>query len=210
MNAGMRRYLSSADSLAELTLQNVEAALVTYQGRWALRLVEAAEPDEDGYTIAMLAGSDFQNGMIETEIAGDRRADAPAEMRGFVGLAFRVQDAGTRFECFWIRPTNGRADDQVRRNHATQYASYPDYPWHRLRTETPGLYESYTDLVPGAWTKIKIEVQGVRARLYVHGAEQPCLIVNDLKMGDTRGQIALWIGAGTEAHFSKLVLTPYK
>jgi len=30
-------------------------------------------------------------------------------------------------------------------------------------------------------------------RLYVNGAQQPTLIVNDLKMGDTEGAIALWI-----------------
>lgn len=35
------------------------------------------------------------------------------------------------------------------------------------------------------------------------------LIVNDLKTGaQTRGAIALWIDAGTEAHFRDLRLTP--
>jgi hypothetical protein len=106
----------------------------------------------------------------------------------------------------YLRPTNGRADDQLRRNHSTQYISYPDYPWYRLREESPAVYESYTDLVPGAWTPVKIVVSGQRAELYVNRAEQPCLIVNDLKLGATRGQIALWIGAGTEAYFSTLVI----
>jgi hypothetical protein len=46
-----------------------------------------------------------------------------------------------------LRPTNGRADDQVRRNHSTQYISYPDFPWYRLREETPGMYESYSDSI---------------------------------------------------------------
>lgn len=107
-----------------------------------------------------------------------------------------------------MRPTNGRADDQLRRNHATQYISHPDYPWYKLREENPGVYESYVDLVPGAWTDIKIEVEGVRARLYVNGSKQPCLIVNDLKLGETRGQIALWVGSGTEAHFSQVQVKP--
>src|SRR5688572_33379506 len=114
-------------------------------------------------------------------------------MRGFVGIAFRVQKQGIGFECFYLRPTNGRADDQLRRNHATQYVSHPDYPWFRLREENPGVYESYTDLVPGEWTKVKIVVSGVQAQLYVNGAEQPCLIVNDLKLGHIEGLIALWI-----------------
>ena len=193
-------------SLAELELHHVAAELVTYRGRHAVRLIEQAEPTPSDHAIAVLAGSDFKDGVIETEIAGALRKDAPQDMRGFVGLAFRVQPHGSRFECFYLRPTNGRADDQLRRNHATQYVSHPEYPWFRLREETPGVYESYTDLVPGAWTKIRIVVAGLRAQLHVNGAEQPCLVVNDLKLGETQGKIALWIGAGTEAYFSTIVV----
>ena len=191
------------NSLSVLELQHVEAELVSYQGRRAVRLVEQ---EESISTIAILAGSSFRNGVIETEIAGALRKDAPQDMRGFVGLAFRVQPHGAQYECFFLRPTNARADDQLRRNHSTQYISHPDYPWHRLREETPGMYESYTDLLPGAWTAVRIVVAGIRAELYVNGAEQPCLLVNDLKLGETQGQIALWIGAGTEAYFSPLVV----
>jgi len=73
-----------------------------------------------------------------------------------------------------------------------------------LRKETPGKYESYVDLVPGEWTKVKISVTGVKARLYVHGSDQPTLVVNDLKLGLAKGAIGLWIGPGTVAHFSNL------
>jgi hypothetical protein len=45
-------------------------------------------------------------------------------------------------------------------------------------------------------------------RLYVNGASQPTLLVNDLKLGDRSGAIALWIGLGTEAHFANLRLKP--
>ena len=191
----------SLSSLSELELCNVEAGLVSYQGRQAVRLIEQGESD---CAIAILSVSDFRNGVIETEIAGMPRRDAPQDMRGFIGIAFRVQPHGSRFECFFLRPTNGRADDQLRRNHSTQYISYPDYPWYRLREEAPGVYESYTDLVPAAWIPVRIAVSGIRAELYVNRAEQPCLIVNDLKLGESQGQIALWIGSGTEAYFSTL------
>jgi hypothetical protein len=69
------------------------------------------------------------------------------------------------------------------------------------------VYESYTDLVVGEWTRIKIFVSGVRAELCVNEAEQPCLIVKDLKLGETQGQIALWVGNGTEAYFSDVKIT---
>jgi len=68
------------------------------------------------------------------------------------------------------------------------------------------VYESYVDLEPGAWTKIKIAVSGTKAKLYVNGADQPTLIVNDLKLGESHGQIALWIGVDTEAYFSRITV----
>ncbi len=71
------------------------------------------------------------------------------------------------------------------------------------------MYESYVDLVPGEWTKVKIEVRGAHARLFVHGAEQPTLIVRDLKTGPgARGSIALWTDDGTVAHFRNVTVYP--
>ena len=122
-----------------------------------------------------------------------------------MGVAFRLQDGDPyKYECFYIRPTNGRADDQVRRNNSTQYISHPDYPWHRLRGEYPKKYESYADMAPGEWIKMKIEVSGEKAKLYLHGDEQPCLIVNDLKLGSSSGKIALWLHSTTLAYYRNL------
>jgi hypothetical protein len=135
-------------------------------------------------------------------VAGFPRSGAPEGARGFVGIAFRVRPDASQFEAIYLRPTNGRSEDQLRRNHSTQYISHPDFPWFRLRDENPGVYESYTDLLPATWTPVKIVVDGERAALYVNKSEQPCLIVNDLKLGISHGGIALWIGGGTEAYFS--------
>jgi hypothetical protein len=119
-------------------------------------------------------------------------------------LAFHVQERGERYQVLYLRPTNGRAEDQLRRNHATQYQAFPGYPWHRLRSEEPGVYESYVDLEPGSWTEIRIELGKNSARLFVHGSPQPSLIVNDLKTSDRNGRVALWIGPETVGHFSGL------
>ena len=51
-------------------------------------------------------------------------------------------------------------------------------------------------------------MQGTTARLFVHGAAQPALIVNDLKLGDAPGAVALWIGPGTEGYFTGLTIKP--
>jgi hypothetical protein len=57
------------------------------------------------------------------------------------------------------------------------------------------------------WTKMKIEVAGTKARLYVNGASQPCLIVNDLRLDDVRGQIGLWAFIAPDSYFSDLSVT---
>ena len=159
--------------------------------------------------LAAIDGLDFANGVIEAEIAGALASEAAEGARGFVGIAFRLRNDMKTYDAFYLRPTNGLAEDQERRNHAVQYISHPDWPWSRLRKETPSRYESYVDLVPGVWTRVKIEVRGDRARLYVHGQEQPTLIVNDVKSGaDGKGAVALWIGPGTVAHFRNLTVEP--
>ena len=106
---------------------------------------------------------------------------------------------------FTLRPTNGCADDQEPRNHSAQYISLPEWSWSRLLSK----YEAYVDLVPGTWTKIKIEVRGEQARLYVHDNEQPTLIVKDVKSGaNGHGGVALWLEPGTVAHFRNLTVEP--
>lgn len=177
---------------------------VTYRGHQALRLVEATNATAEG--VALVNGVEFKDGTIDLDVAGLPGAGSSDTARGFVGIAFRSAAHAAAFECFYIRPTNGRADDQLRRNHSTQYVSEPEFPWQRLRTEHPGVYESYVDLETGAWTHLRIEVDGGRARLFVNGAPQPALIVNDLKRGAVSGQVGLWIGAGTEAYFRDLQL----
>jgi len=177
-----------------------------------LRVADAAAPNAgDGVDLVILTKTEFQDGVIELELTGEPGPNAGGGARGFVGVAFRVfPDAAKdalKYECFYLRPTNGRADDQVRRNHSVQYISFPDFPWQRLRKEFPEKYESYVDLVPGEWTKVKIEVRGDKARLYVHDSQQPVLVVDDLKHGRGQGQIALWIGPGTVAHFADLRVT---
>ena len=200
------------DSLSGLQPHDVTLEAVTYQGRKSVRVtpkVAAAEEraalkNDEGGGIAVLLGSSFHDGTIELDVAGKPRPGAVPDARGFVGVAFRVASDPSKYECFYIRPTNGRAEEQVRRNHSAQYISMPDYQWSRLRKESPERYESYVDLVPGEWTKLKVEVNGAKARLYVNGSAHPTLIVNDLKFGDSKGALALWIGLGTEAYFSNL------
>ena len=67
--------------------------------------------------LAIVPNSDFKDGIIELDVAGSPIPQVP-NARGFIGVAFRVQARPDSFECFYIRPTNGRANDQLRRNHS--------------------------------------------------------------------------------------------
>ena len=131
-----------------------------HRGKKAVRIVEV--PGVNAETLAIVPDSDFEDGTIELELAGQVLPGAPPTSRGFVGVAFRVDPKSLAYDCFYLRPENGRADDQLRRNHSAQYISHPDFTWQRLRTEQPGVYESYVDLEPGAWTKRADRRQGRR------------------------------------------------
>ena len=195
----------SLDSPDQLKQINVKVETVTFKGRKALRVRDAAPAGSgDEGRLVVLPKTDFQDGIIEVDLTGEPGPNASETARGFVGIAFRLAADQSRFECIYLRPTNGRAEDQVRRNHSVQYISIPGFPWPLLRKDFPEKYESYVDLVAGEWTKVKIEVRGEKARLYVNGVEQPTLLVNDLKQGQSKGSVALWIGPGTLAHFSNL------
>lgn len=187
----------------------VNADVGVYRGRHALHMLNddstlSSSGPSGGESLAIVKGSDLKDGTIEVELVGMPRQGSNSQSRGFVGIAFRIQGDVEKFENFYLRFTNGRAEDQLRRNHSTQYSSFPDFPWSRLRQENPGVYESYVDIEENAWTRIKIVVSGAKAKLYVNGVDQPSLMVNDLKLGESHGRVALWAGSDTEGYFSNL------
>jgi hypothetical protein len=204
--------LETADGV---TLINAKAEPATHQGKRGLRITVSDEAlkqlkpgDGELNPLAIIDGVEFSNGVIEAEISGAPAPGSGEGARGFVGIAFRMQPDRRTYDAFYLRPTNGRADDQVRRNHSAQYISNPAWPWPRLRKETPEKYEAYVDLEPGVWTKVKIEVRGEQARLYVHDQPQPTLIINDVKTGaQGAGAVAMWVGPGTIAHFRNVTIS---
>ena len=159
----------------------------------------------DEPTYAKVIGSNFKNGTIEVKVLSRLLPDAPEFARGFIGIAFRIDENNDRFESLYIRPTNGRNENQLRRNRSTQYFSYPDYKFDRLRAESPGEYESYADMGLDEWIDLKVKVDGEHAELYVNNSDHPVLVVNDLKHGpDKEGAVALWVEEGTEGFFKDL------
>jgi hypothetical protein len=196
------------ESTSGLKFIQVKGEAVTYKGRKAVKITDdAPQTAGDAGRIALVPKTMFQDGVIELDLVGDVMPGVGPGARGFVGLVFRSAPDASHFECFYLRPTNPRSDDQVRRNHSAQYISVPGFPWQLLREKFPEKYETYVDLQPGEWTKVKIAVDGTHAKLFVHDASQPALIVNDLKQPVAGGVIGLWVGPGTVAHFSNLRFT---
>ena len=191
---------------SNLVANKFAMSIEKFQGKQVVKVAkDPAVKEVDEPTFVRIKNLDFTDGDIEVSVLSRLLPTAAPSDRGFIGVAFRINDSNTAFECIYIRPTNGRAEDQVRRNHSIQYFSYPEYKFSRLRKENPEMYESYADMGLNEWIKMKIVVQDNRAKLFLNNQQQPSLIVNDLKHGaGVSGAIGLFVDVGTEGYFKDL------
>lgn len=174
----------------EFELNNVKASVVKLKGQKVLKMerdLEALPFDKDNMvatvdepTYAKLKGIDFENGIIEVKVLSSLLESAPDFARGFIGVAFHIDDSNTNFQSIYIRPTNGRAENQFRRNHTVQYFSYPDYKFDRLRKEFPETYETYADIGLDEWITLRIEINDRKATLYINDQKHPSFIVDEM------------------------------
>jgi hypothetical protein len=190
----------------KLEAVNVSLSIEKLRGRDVVKAIKDSTVKEfDEPTFVKIKGVDLRNGTIEVKVLSRLLKNAPEFARGFIGIAFRINEGNTKYESIYIRPTNARADDQMRRNHSIQYYAYPDYKFDRLRKESPERYEAYADMELNKWITLRIVVKDAKAKLYINKMPQPSLIVNDLKHGpDASGAIGLWVETGTEGYFSDL------
>jgi hypothetical protein len=196
---------------SNLEASRVYMSIEKMNGKQVVKVVkDSTQNGADLPTFVKIKGIDFKDGIIEIKVLSRLLKTAPASARGFIGVAFHIDEQNSKFEGIYLRPTNGRAEDQLRRNHSIQYFSYPDYDFDRLRKEAEGVYESYADMGLNEWITMRIEVRGKQAKLFLNDNKQPSLIVNDLKLGDNvSGAIGLWVDGGTEGYFKDLKITKY-
>jgi len=194
---------------SNIEANHVYMSIEKMNGKQVVKVVkDSTQTGSDLPTFVKIKGIDFKDGTIEIKVLSQLLKTAPAYARGFIGVAFHIDSLNSKFEGIYLRPTNGRSDDQLRRNHSIQYFSYPDYDFDRLRKEAEGVYESYADMGLNEWITMRIEVKGKQAKLFLNDNKQPSLIVNDLKLGDNvSGAIGLWVDAGTEGYFKDLKIT---
>ncbi|MFH2003099.1 MAG: hypothetical protein ABIK28_25765 [Planctomycetota bacterium] len=137
---------------------------------------------------ACLDGVEFENGVIEMDVAVDGS-------RSYPGLVFRMQSEET-YERFYIRPHRaGLYPD------ALQYTPvfHGDSPWQLYSGEG---YTAGANLPVGRWFHLKMEIKGNQARVFVDGDGQPALEIHDLKHGTSRGTIGVYGPPDQSAFFS--------
>jgi hypothetical protein len=183
----------------KLTLcTNCKAEAITIHEKEAFQLTVSG-----GNGFAWLTGETFTNGTIEFDLKGKDMLQ-----QSFIGIAFHAIDE-KQFDVVYFRPFNFRAEDPVRKIHAVQYASGPDYGWERLRKEHNGQYEKEITPAPdpNEWFHAKIVVDAPHISVYVNGNSKPSLVVDQLQTRGT-GKIGLWQDGPMPADFANLTITP--
>lgn len=143
----------------------------------------------------------FSTGTIEVDLRGK-----DVLQKSFIGISFHGVDTVT-YDAVYFRPFNFRASDPIRKIHAVQYISEPEFPWHKLREEKNGIYEKGIDPPPVAadWFHAKIVVDETQIKVYVNNAASPSLTVNKLNSRKD-GLIGLW-NEGLNGDFANLTIT---
>ena len=152
--------------------------------------------------VVWLKGFNFSTGTIEVDVKGK-----DVYQQSFLGIAFHGVDTIT-YDAVYLRPFNFHATDSLRKNHAVQYVSYPDYPWEKLRAEHPLMYEKAVppSLSANEWVHVKIVVQDEWISVYLNNVSTPSLKIK--KLNDrTGGLIGLWAVGNEAAEFANLVIT---
>lgn len=206
----------------EFEIANVTASVVNFKGEKVLKVErdlnkipfdeKRLEETVDEPTFLKLKNLDFENGIIEVKVLAQIQNPSPFEAsRGFIGLVYRINEENSEFESIYLRPKNGRADNQIQRNHTIQYFSYPDFKFEKLRRpEYFGKYETYADIDMNEWITMKLEIKDKKAVLYLNNQKYPSFLV-DKMFGDCKsGSVGLRVDIGTVGYFKDLKILKNK
>lgn len=192
----------------QLIAVNTDIQNTLFNDELVLRVTKANKIMEfDENTYAKLKDCSFHNGTIEVKMLSRLLSNAPDFARGFIGIAFRINDEDNQFECFYVRPTNGRkCNDPVRKTHGCQYFSYPKYTFSYFRDNHIAQYEAPVDIDLNEWISLKAIIKDDKGEFYINN--QLALKVEDMKHGkDLRGSVGFFVDIGTEAFFKDFKIT---
>lgn len=203
----------------EFELHNVTGSIIKFQGKKVLKIerdLEAipfdvnnieATVDEPHY--ARLVGlEDFENGTIEVKMYSQLQDPAPYPgIAGFIGVYFRIELDDSAFDGIYVRPKVGRVNNQQYRNHAVQYIAYPHAKFDTLRKSDPGKYEGSAPVALNEWIKMRIEVNGDFAEMFINDAKYSTFVVDKLLGTSKKGGVGLYVDIGTIGYFRDLKVT---
>lgn len=200
-------------------LHNVTGTIIKFQNHEVLKIERdltaipfdsmniEATVDEPHY--ARLIGlDDFENGTIEVKMYSQLQHPAPfSGVAGFIGVYFRIAENDSAFEGIYVRPKVGRVNNQLFRNHAVQYFSYPRYKFDTLRKIAPFKYECSAPVALNEWITMRIEVNGEMAEMFINGMKYSSFIVEKMLGNNKKGGIGLYVDIGTIGYFRDLKVT---
>ncbi|WP_123922032.1 family 16 glycoside hydrolase [Flavobacterium sp. LM4] len=183
----------------KLKLVNREIKIVSGDSGAYLKILENKKEG-----IIWLPVNDFKNGTIEIEMRGK-----DVFQRSFIGIAFHGVD-DINYDAVYCRPFNFFAKDSVRRIHAVQYISHPDFTWGKLRNERNSVFEKEIINPPNHndWFTMKLVIESTNIKVYINDTILPSLIVEKLN-NRTSGKIGLFTGDSSGGDF-KIIKINYK
>jgi hypothetical protein len=204
-------------------LHNVTGSIIRFEGKKVLKIerdlkalpfdVNNIEGTVDEPHYARLVGlEDFENGTIEVKMYSQIQDPPPYPgVAGFIGIYFRIKEDDSAFEGIYVRPKVGRASKQMLRNHAVQYISYPHAKFDILRKSfPPGSYEGSAPVALKEWIKMRIEVNGETAEMFVDDMKYSSFVVDKMLGKHKTGGVGLYVDIGTIGYFKDLKVTKRK
>lgn len=201
-------------------LHNVTGSIVDFQGKKVLKIERdlkslpfdanrlEATVDEKHY--ARLVGlDDFENGTIEVKMYSQIQDPSPyPPAAGFIGLYYRIKEDDSEFESIYLRPKVGRINNQMARNHAVQYFSYPDFKFQTLRDKFPaGSFEGSAPVMLNEWITMRLEINGETAEMFINDLKYSSFIVNKMLGKNKKGYVGLYVDIATTGYFKDLKVT---
>ncbi|MDY0986619.1 hypothetical protein SOM12_04275 [Flavobacterium sp. CFBP9031] len=191
--------LASLYKKGKLKSVNREIKIVSSDSGAYLKIMESKKEG-----IVWLPVRDFKNGTIEIEMRGQ-----DVFQRSFIGIAFHGVD-DINYDAVYCRPFNFFAKDSVRRIHAVQYISHPDFTWEKLRKESNAVFEK--EIInppnPNDWFIMKLVIDRTTVKAYINNATDPSLMVEKLN-NRTPGKIGLFTADSSGGDF-KIIKINYK
>ncbi len=197
-------------------LHNVTGAIVDFQGKKAMKIerdLKALPFDEknlektvdDRHYARLLDLSDFENGTIEVKMYSQLQNPSPyPPAAGFIGLYYRIKEDDSAWESIYLRPKVGRSDNQLFRNHTVQYFSYPTFKFDTLRKIAPFRYEGSAPVSLNEWIKMRIEVNGESAEMFINDAKYSTFVIDKMLGKNQKGFVGLYVDIGTIGYFKDL------